>query len=320
MVREKLYFECPSCGCDNLTSDESSNSSIVCRACGAEFVCKKGIPRLVNLENYSASFGFQWNKHAKTQLDSYSGLDLSKNRVLAATGWKTLDVPRGQRILEAGSGAGRFTEVLVKTGGDIHSFDYSDAVEANYSNNGQAKNLTLFQGDIYRIPYKDQTFDWVICLGVIQHTPDPRGAFFSLEKKVAPGGWLVIDVYTLSAHHLFQWKYFLRPITRRLPPELLYRCLAFLIPFLLPPTRLLKLLLGRFGARMSPIVEYSGLGLGKTLNEKWALLDSFDMYSPAHDHPQSISTVERWFKEAGFTDIKLCYGANGIVGRGRKPS
>lgn len=71
---------------------------------------------------------------------------------------------------------------------------------------------------------------------------------------------------------------------------------------------------------MSPIVEYSGLGLGKTLNEKWALLDSFDMYSPAHDHPQSIGTVERWFKEAGFIDINLCYGANGIVARGRKPS
>jgi hypothetical protein len=44
------------------------------------------------------------------------------------------------------------------------------------------------------------------------------------------------------------------------------------------------------------------------------------MLSPVHDHPQSVQTVQRWFQEAGFVDIAVEYGLNGIVARGRRPS
>ncbi len=67
-----------------------------------------------------------------------------------------------------------------------------------------------------------------------------------------------------------------------------------------------------------PIVEYSYLGLPAELNKQWATLDTFDMYSPAHDQPQSLKTVKRWFDQAGFCDIIVSYGPNGIVGKGRR--
>ena len=34
------------------------------------------------------------------------------------------------------------------------------------------QNLTLFQGDILDIQFKDEFFDISLCLGVLQHTPD----------------------------------------------------------------------------------------------------------------------------------------------------
>jgi hypothetical protein len=55
------------------------------------------------------------------------------------------------------------------------------------------------------------------------------------------------------------------------------------------------------------------------LNREWAILDTFDMYSPAHDHPRSIAQVRRWFSAANFVDVVVEYGPNGVVGRGRKP-
>jgi hypothetical protein len=67
------------------------------------------------------------------------------------------------------------------------------------------------------------------------------------------------------------------------------------------------------------IVEFSRLGLRPDLNVQWAVLDTFDMYSPAHDHPQSLSTLRSWFEEAGFENILVRPGPNGVVGSGNRP-
>ena len=75
---------------------------------------------------------------------------------------------------------------------------------------------------------------------------------------------------------------------------------------------------GRGGARLFPFVEYSELGLSSALNKELAILDTFDMYSPWYDTPQTLRTVQQWFEESGLTDIDVHYGPNGIVGKGKK--
>ena len=193
---------------------------LVCDTCSIHYPVINGIPRFAPSETYADSFGYQWNIHRKTQLDSYTGLSVSRNRLFAVSGWsKHL---KGERILEAGSGAGRFTEVLLQTGADVFYFDYSSAVEANRINNGDMPNLHLFQGDILNIPSPKESFDKVICLGVLQHTPDPERAFKNLAKYVNPYGELVVDVYKASLLSWLQWKYLLRPMTKRMNKEHLY--------------------------------------------------------------------------------------------------
>ena len=79
-----------------------------------------GIPRFANQSNYSSSFGFQWNKFQRTQLDSFSGSSISFERFYASTAWKQ-DVLSRSSVLEVGSGAGRFTEVFLQsTSGYLH--------------------------------------------------------------------------------------------------------------------------------------------------------------------------------------------------------
>ena len=89
-----------------------------------------------------------------------------------------------------------------------------------------------------------------------------RGLHFgSLTKYVKPGGLLVVDVYRRDLAALLQWKYLLRPITRRMPKETLYRLIATITPPLVPVAKRLRRIAGRMGARLVPIVEYSHLGL-----------------------------------------------------------
>ena len=318
-------YRCPNCNSAELEThpiELASNpviveGTIVCRNCGITHPVSGGVPRFVAADNYANTFGYQWNIHRETQLDSYTKMPISRDRVFGVTGWPQ-DM-RGQTILEAGSGAGRFTEILLGTNARVFSFDFSTAVDANFANNGAQSNLHLFQGDIFRLPLAAQGFDKVFCLGVIQHTPDPARAFASLAAQVRPGGELVIDVYTKSLAALLQWKYLLRPLTTRMRKETLYRLVSRLVPILLPAAAFLRRIAGRVGARLVPIVEYSHLGLPDAMNRQWAILDTFDMYSPMHDHPQSLQTVRNWFERTGFTNIVVRYGPNGVVGKGIKP-
>lgn len=330
MNQESLEkFRCPSCHGmlqyeplpvnvkhEPEAQNETLHGRLVCRQCTVIYTIHNGIPRFVPDSGYTGSFGFQWNLHRQAQLDSYSGLPISKSRLFSVSEWD--EDLTGQSLLECGSGAGRFTEVLLQTGAQVYSFDYSDAVDANYKNNGSNTNLTLFQASIYDIPLPQASFDKVVCLGVIQHTPDPELSFTCLSKMVRPGGELVIDVYADTLAARMQWYYFLRPITRRMDKARLYGIISKWTPRLIPLARFLRAIAGRAGARLVPIVEFSYLGLPAELNREWAILDTFDQYSPAHDHPQSEATVQRWFESTGFTDIKVGRGPNGVVGKGVK--
>lgn len=278
----------------------------------------RGVPRFISSEEYASSFGLQWTRHAKAQLDSTTGRLISRGRFFGVTGWP--ERMEGERILEAGCGAGRFTEVLAATGADVYSFDLSQAVEANHANHGHLPNVHIFQASIDAIPFTLGQFDRVCCLGVLQHTPDPSAAFRALAAQVRPGGEIAIDVYRKDLAALLQWKYILRPMTRRMDSERLYCLVRWGVPRLMSVARLARRVAGRWGARLLPIAEYGHLGLTPELNEEWSILDTFDMLSPAHDHPQTLSTVRRWFEDAGFMDAVVERGPNGIIGRGRRPS
>ena len=122
---------------------------------------------------------------------SFGGFGLTRFREV--TGWSK-DL-RPELVVEAGCGAGRFTQIALETGAEVFSFDLTNAVDANQENNGQSQNLSLFQADLYHIPLKCETFDKIFCFGTLQHCPDPRTAFLSLLPYLKSGGEVVIDVY-----------------------------------------------------------------------------------------------------------------------------
>src|SRR5204862_7134264 len=78
----------------------------------------RGIPRFVDSSNYAAGFGLQWNQFRKTQLDSYTGTTISKDRLTRTVGGK-LEVLSGRAVLEVGWGAGPFAAVMVARGSRV---------------------------------------------------------------------------------------------------------------------------------------------------------------------------------------------------------
>jgi ubiquinone/menaquinone biosynthesis C-methylase UbiE len=277
------------------------------------------IPRFVPNQNYAMSFGYQWTKHAKTQYDSYTGLKVSEKRFFEETGWSR-DLT-GEIILEAGSGSGRYTEQAASTRATVVSFDYSNAVEANYASNGSKDNVVIVQANIYSMPFRNEYFDKVFCFGVLQHTPDVKKSFLSLVPVLKRGGDLVVDVYRRTKFHT---KYVARRFTTRLfstmPTSRAYDMTKRWVDFMWPLSQRISKM-SRYGPKINWLLlvpDYSRQGVRGDLMKEWAYLDVFDMLAPSYDSPQTIVTLSQWFHDAGLSEIKVKYGYNGIEGRGRK--
>jgi ubiquinone/menaquinone biosynthesis C-methylase UbiE/uncharacterized protein YbaR (Trm112 family) len=275
------------------------------------------IPRFVPESNYADNFGLQWNKFQQTQLDSFTGLPISADRFWKATGWKA-DQLRGKWILDAGCGAGRFAQVALEAGANVVALDYSSAVDACYSNLKHHQALHVVQGDLYALPFLGRSFDYVYSLGVLQHTPDVAAAFAGLPRMVKQGGYLCVDFYEKSWKSALLPRYWLRPITKRLPKQFLFSTLESVVPAGLRLSRFMGRvpLLGRYLTRIVPVANYEGiLPLNEQQHHEWALLDTFDWFSPAYDHPQSAKTVRRWLESSGLKEIQVLRAGH-LVGRG----
>jgi SAM-dependent methyltransferase len=324
------WFRCMACGAPlraEAVSTAQNNGSIaegqlICASCGRAFPIVRSIPRFVPSEDYAHSFGYQWNYFDKTQLDSYMRNDLSRERFFATTQWpQKMD---GQVILEGGCGMGRFTQIALETGAEVFSFDLSTAVEANLRNNGDCSRVHILQASIYEIPLHKESFDKVFCMGVLQHCPDVRAAFMSLVPFLRPGGEIVIDVYQRHKGLFPPLKYWARPFLTWMGPEGVHKFLKFAIPpaFALKKALYKVPLVGKPVGNLIPIGPVSHAPRLNFSDEELVqvkILSALDMYSPVHDHPQTLEGVRKWFSDAGLVDVYVGTGFNGINARGRKP-
>jgi SAM-dependent methyltransferase len=282
---------------------------------------RDGVLRCREDDGYNASFARQWKAFPRDQLDGANGTRLTRERFLRETGWSLADLA-GALVLEAGSGAGRFTAVMAEAGADLVTFDYSSAIDVNRANNGDFPNVVFMQADIFDMPFAEGVFDRVFCHGVLQHTPDPARGFRALDRVLRPGGKISIDVY-LKDGKIQPWKakYLWRPLTTRLRPERLLAFLEWFIPKYLPLDTVIKRtpVLGRYLGAVIPCFNYFYTDLSRDEKRRWAVMDTFDALAPTYDIPVHLSDVDSWFAKAGYTEYEVREGGNGVVGNGVKP-
>ena len=303
---------CPKCSgsldCDVRTErdhHEIIEGSLTCRDCNAGYPIIKGIPRFVGDGNYAGSFGYQWNIFRAEQIDSVNGTALSAKRVFSETGWDASWM-KGKWILDAGCGAGRFVDVVAKTGAKIIGLDISHAIDAAAKTVPDSPNVHFVQASIFELPFKPGVLDGVYCIGVVQHTPDPARAMRSLPIPLKPGGKLALTAYERRKFTLLNAKYLIRPLTKRLPKALLLGLIRVVMPIAFPITEILFRipLLGRAFAFLIPVANYvDEPALSMRQRYEWAILDTFDMLSPAFDSPQTEAEAQTALRASGMTAI-----------------
>ncbi len=293
---------------------------------GCAFREERGVPRFVEPKNYASGFGLQWNAFRRTQLDSHTGTTISADRLRRIAGGD-LGVFKDQLVLEAGCGAGRFTEIMLAHGAKVFATDLSTAVEANHANCDRAKGYFVCQADITKLPIAPGRFDIVVCIGVIQHTSDPEATMAALCSYLRPGGLLLIDHYspgypaTLSRRVL---RNFLLPRSGNFALRFCRWLVALLWPLhrfsaLLPKLPKGAWLRYRF-LGWSPVVDYQDAypQLGAKLLYEWAILDTHDTLTDHFKHLRTAQQIRDHLAACGMSEIETIYAGNGVEARARR--
>jgi len=80
----------------------------------------------------------------------------------------------GRRILDVGTGTGRAAIALARRGAIVTAVDASAEMlhVAERRAREAAASVTFVRGDAHRLDFNDRSFDAVVCLRVLMHTPD----------------------------------------------------------------------------------------------------------------------------------------------------
>jgi 2-polyprenyl-3-methyl-5-hydroxy-6-metoxy-1,4-benzoquinol methylase len=256
-----------------------------------------GIPRFTPDISYSTgNFSKLRDEFAVLQLDSQNETQDRYKTILKRTNWPK-EFFRGKTILECGTGAGPDTEVLLNLGAKVMAVDIA-GLDVAKRNLGDNSNLQLVQASIDNLPLKKKSFDIVFCHRVLQHTPNPAQTLDHILQFVKDDGAVFVHSYSRTFRQMFRWKYALRPITRRMDSEKLFRLIQ---AYSRPAFKLTKFLNSFFLGRMFAwvFIPFLNYGYKPDFANKsdeylleYGIHDTFDALSPRYDRPTSVREMK----------------------------
>lgn len=240
------------------------------------------------------SFGYQWNifhhdvpEDEEFWQEYFTDVDLTELT--------------GRVGLDAGCGKGRYSRFTARHVDTLVALDGSQAVVAAARNLAGLPNVAVVKADLRRAPFAEESFDFISCLGVLHHLADPEDGFRALTRLLAPGGMLLVYLYS-------------RPSERGVRPSGLGAATALprltaRLPFgvLRPLSKVMAAALysgvvvpGQVGAAKGirvlerlPLDAYRG----RSVRALW--LDTLDRLSAPVELRCSRLEAERWFRDTG---------------------
>ena len=275
---------CPICG----GQIEVREALVACKGCSRQFSADSGIPQLFWQNDWSAdkldvtlemqSF---YEKAPFPNYDDFDSAEVFRRKATQGIFAKLLDeqIRHGTTVLEAGCGTGQLTNFLGMTWGrSVYGADAclnSLRLGEDFRRRNNIRGTKFLQMNLFRPVFPQESFDLVICNGVLHHTSDPFLGFQSLAKLVKRGGFILIGLYNKYGRLMTDYR------------RGLFRICGDRLQFLDPRIR------GRSGSEKR--------------KQAWFL----DQYKNPHESKHTYGEVLGWFKATGFEYMNSIPKANG---------
>ena len=202
-----------------IAGDEVESGTLAC-ATGHRYQIVRRVPRFVQHElnadqaRTRDSFGYEWTMlypgHGHTPPEWQAERDIFLEY--------TRTVPSdftGKLVLDGGCGNGRYAKLANDWGARVVAVDISAAVEIASQNVAGRAGVDVVQADLFKLPFRSETFDLAYSVGVLHHTPDAKGAFKAIQPLVKRGGMFSIFVHGQGNRTLYATNRWLRAWTAK---------------------------------------------------------------------------------------------------------
>jgi SAM-dependent methyltransferase len=249
------------------------------------------------------SFGDEWHRFS-----TFSPAELKK---ISDDYFDIVDesIINGQStVLDVGCGSGRWSKVLAPKVKKVEAIDPSEAVLIAAKMLKDDKNVRVSQASTDHIPFPDDSFDFVMSLGVLHHIPDTFDAIKKCVAKVRPGGHFLVYLYyalenrSLLYRTLFHLVNMLRQVICRLPAVAKnLACDLLALTVYLPLARL-----GQLVSHVNPKLA-SRIPLSYYGDKSFYIMrnDSLDRFGTPLEQRFSKEKIHSMLEQAGLKDIRF---------------
>ncbi len=296
-------FRCPTCGGEGSTDTAGArcgNGHLTAWRDGYLDATAGAGPADRATQRTNESFGYEWAQFSQVNPED----EIFWRRYFADVDLTSL---AGRLGLDAGCGQGRYSRFTAPHLGALVASDGSGATEAAAVNLAGQPNVCVVRADLRTMPFEAGSFGFISCLGVLHHLAEPRAGLAALARLLAPGGLLLVYLYSRPDHAgLRSWSLGaarqLRRVTTRMPRSAL-RPLCWPLAAALYATFVVP---GAIGQR-SNIEQMASMPLatyrGRPLRSLW--LDTFDRLSAPLEMRFTPAEAEIMFAQCGLSVTAL---------------
>jgi ubiquinone/menaquinone biosynthesis C-methylase UbiE len=253
------------------------------------------------------SFGEEWSKFRQ-----FKDSDLKRTATMYFDILTEKHLNKDTYAMDMGCGTGRWTKMIADRVKFVEAVDPSKAIFAADHLLKETHNVRLSQASADTLPFADETFDFVMSIGVLHHIPDTAKAMKDCVRKVKKGGFFYTYLYYNLDNRgvlfrlLFGCSNMVRNIVSRLPSgvkKITCDILAVLVymPFILAG-RLFKMIGWRVLARKIPLSIYQDQSFYIIRN------DALDRFGTRLEQRFTKKQVEEMMRKAGLDDIVISSG------------
>ena len=121
---------------------------------------------------------------------------------------RKVPLKKGAKILEVGCGRGAGARLILSSfqPSMLCALDLDILMVQKaraYLSANEGKRVSLYVGDVFRLPFKDNALDAVFGFGVLHHVPDWRGAAAEIARVLKIGGIYFVEEFYPSAYQNF---------------------------------------------------------------------------------------------------------------------
>lgn len=115
--------------------------------------------------------------------------------------WKNINgnISDGDMLLDVGCGTGQYIVPLAKRKINCFGIDplKSSIIRSqDHANAENVSNVLLFLGNGEHLPFKDKSFNVVLCLSTLQHVANQKKTFDEIQRVLKNKGLLIIQIPT----------------------------------------------------------------------------------------------------------------------------